>query len=238
MPRFVFKPRNNPRRYRRTASRFIALQRKWKRRRVPLRRKVRNLAKKVNKDIEHRWLDTINYSFSIPGSGGSMEPLGLETISTTPTAGLNNDRLGNKITLKSIYIKGQVITADTHNFMRLILVKTISLNQIVICSDILEPDPASSNPTIYSPYRKESRIKYQVLLDKMYKTQQQAAGSVYPFLLNVDMSYKFKKGLTITYNQAGASVPIYNNVYLLCLSDSALPTHPQFRGAKRLTWIA
>lgn len=235
MPRFVFKRGRNPRR---NARRIIKLQRKWKRRRPTLNRQVQRLKKKVNKDIEHRWLDTINYSFSIPGGGGSIEPLGMELISTTPTAGLNDDRLGNKITLKSIYIKGQVITADTHNFMRLILVKTISLNQIVIASDILQPDAGTSNPTIYSPYRKESRIKYQVLLDKMYKTQQQAAGSVYPFLLNVDMSYKFKKGLTITYNQAGASVPIYNNVYLLCLSDSALPTHPQFRGAKRITWIA
>jgi hypothetical protein len=200
-----------------------------------LNTKVKRISKIVYQDIEHRWDDNIAYSFSIPGAGGDIVPLGLETIIQGDNIG---NRTGNKITLKSLHLKGQVIVADTHNFIRLMLVMVNSLQQIVIPSDILQPDPVSGNPSIYSPYKKESKIKFKVLLDKFYKTQQQAAGSVYPFLQNVDLSYKWKKGKTITYNLPTASSPIYNFPVLCVLSDSAVPGHPQFRGCKRLNWIA
>ncbi len=221
-----------------SAARFLQRRYRFKKK-YKQRRKLNKIAKIVYKDIEHRWQDNINYSEAIPGGGGSGVQIGLDTISTTPTGPLtNDDRLGNKITLKSFYLKGQLIVADTHNFCRLILAEVVSLGQIVVTPDILQPDPITGNPTIYSPYRKESRIKYKILHDKFYKTQTQAAGSVYPFLVNVDLCYKWKKGLTITYNQAAAQQPIYKNVMLFLLSDSAAPGHPQFRGAKRLTWIA
>lgn len=210
-----------------------------RRRRRGLKSKVKKIARIVYKDIEHRWQDDLAYSEAVPGAGGSGVQIGLDTISTQPTGPLtNDDRLGNKITLKKLFLKGQLIVADTHNFCRIILAEVVSLAQIVVTADILEPDPASGNPTIYSPYKKESRIKFKVLKDKFYKLQTQAAGSIYPFLVNVDMSYSWPKGLTITYNQAAAQQPIYKNVMLFFLSDSQAPGHPQFRGAKRLSWIA
>lgn len=222
------------------ARKFVKFQRKYKKRyrRPRLATQVRRLKKQVNKDIEHRWQDDITYNFQIPAAGGTVEDLGLELISTTAGPGLNNDRLGNKITLKSIYIKGQLIVADPRNFVRILLVQTISLDQIVVASDILQPDATSTNPTLYSPYRKESRIKYKVLHDKFYKLQTQAAGATYPAVLNIDMSAKWKAGLTITYNSPAAGVPIYNNVYIVAISDSVATAHPSFRGSKRLNWIA
>lgn len=232
--------RRYTRKRRRFARKFIKFQRKYKKRyRKPnLSTQVRRLKQKVNKDIEHRWSDDITYSFNIPAAGGTVEALGLELISTTAGPGLNNDRLGNKLTLKSIYIKGQLLVADPRNFVRVLLVQTISLDQIVVASDILQPDPSTTNPTLYSPYRKESRIKYKVLHDKFYKLQTQAAGSIYPSVLNIDMSAKWVKGLTITYNSPLAGVPIYSNVYIVAISDSVATAHPSFRGSKRLTWIA
>lgn len=225
-------------RRRRAAKRFVALQRKWRKYRrhsAPLRTQVKRLRKQVNKDIEHRWQDDINFTFSVPAAGGLVQPLGTELIAQGDDVA---DRTGNKINLKSVYIRGQLIVSDSHNFVRLLLVKVVSLNQIVIASDILQPDATTGNPTLYSPFRKESRLKFTVLKDKFYKLQEIAAGSVYPFLLNVDMSYKWKKGLTITYDQVGNSVPIYANIYLIGISDSQIVTHPTFRGSKRLTWIA
>lgn len=204
-------------------------------RRSNLKTKVKRISKIVYQDIEHRWQDDINFSFSIPGAGGDVIPLGLETIIQGDNI---ENRTGNKITLKSLHLKGQIIVADTHNFVRLMLVMVNSLQQIVIPSDILQPDTVSNNPTIYSPYKKESKIKFKVLLDKMYKLQQQAAGSTYPFLQNVDLSYRWKKGHTVTYNLPTASVPIYWFPVLVVLSDSAVPGHPQGRFAKRLNWIA
>lgn len=201
--------------------------------------KLKKLAKEVNKTIEHRWQDDINYSETIPGGGGSGVQIGLDQIATTPSQPLlMDDRLGNKITLKSLYLKGQIIQSDSHNFVRMILAEVTSLGQIVVTADILQPDPITGNPTIYSPYAKDSRIKYHVIHDKLYKTQQQAVGSVYPFLVNFDLSTTWPAGLTITYNSPNNSQPIYKNVMLFLLSDSQSQTHPQFRGAKRLTWIA
>lgn len=235
MPRFMYR-----RRRRLAAKRFVKLQRRWRKKRT-LAKRVRNLTKKVNKDLEYRWQDDIAYTEAVPGAGGSGVQIGLDTISTTPTGPLTNDnRLGNNITLTSFYFKGQIINADpSHNFCRLILAEVISLQQIVITSDILEPDPASGNPTLYSPYKKESRIKYKILLDKFYKLQPVVAGAVYPFIANVDLSYKWKSpGLKITYNQAAAQQPIYKNVMLFLLSDSQVLPHPQIRGAKRIQFVA
>ncbi len=216
------------------------IKRWYKSRRKPskfnrLSRKVAKINKQFNMDLEKRWSDDGNFVFQIPGAGGGVQSIGLDLIAQGDNT---TNRTGNKITLKSLHLKGQCITADSHNFFRILLVQVLSLNQIVVPLDVLEPDATSGNPTIYSPYKKESRIKFRVLLDKFYKTQQQAAGSVYPFLLNVDMSYKWKKGLTITYNAAGQQTPIYNNILLVYISDSQIATHPTFRGFRRTSWIA
>lgn len=198
------------------------------------------MLKSIHSMEEHRWQDDINFTMSIPGAGGDIFPIGLEFINQGDNI---NQRTGNKITLSSLYLKGQMIVADSHNFVRILLVMVNSLNQIIIPSDILQPDTTTTNPTIYSPFRKESKIKFRVLIDKMYKLQQQAAGSVYPEIVNVDLSYNFKtkkdpNGCTITYNQQGNSTPIYWYPLVIAISDSQITTHPAFRGSKRLTWLA
>ncbi len=219
-----------------TIQRFFKRRRRYKKKySVPLKKQLNILKRRVNKDIEHRWSDDGNYVFQVPGAGGTTNTIGLDTIAQGDNF---NNRTGNKITLKSLHLKGQMIVSDSHNFVRIMLVQILSLNQIVIPSDVLQPDATTGNPTIYSPYRKESRIKFNVLRDKFYKLQEVAAGSVYPFLVNVDMSYKWKKGLTITYNQVGNTTPIYNNILVIAISDSQLATHPTFRGFRRTTWIA
>lgn len=211
----------------------------YRRKKKTVAKKLQILSKKVNKDLERRWADNMVWNESLPGAGGQVVQIGLDAIATTPTSVLtNDDRLGMKITLKKLYLKGQIVQADSHNFCRCILVQTMSLNQLVVPADILEPYPTTGQPTIYSPYRKQSAVKYKILLDKFYKLQEQAAGSVYPFLCNFDMSYTWSKGLTVTYNQDAASAPIYTNVVLLLISDSQAITHPQARGAKRLSWVA
>lgn len=212
------------------------IQRRFRRyRRNNTKYQLKKLKRVVYQDIEHRWADDINFTFTIPGNGGAIVNLGLELIHQDDGT---SDRTGNKITLKKLYFKGQVITADSHNFFRCILANISTLGQIIIPSDILQPDTGTNNPTIYSPYRKESRIKYKILFDKTYKTQEQAAGAVYPFLINVDFSYNWKAGQTITYNQPGNSSPIYWYPVLIVISDSQIVTHPTFRGAKRISWIA
>lgn len=212
----------------------MRIQRAFRRRRG-LRSQFKKVKKIVYQDIEHRWIDDMSFTFQIPGAGGDIIPLGLETIVQGDNV---TNRTGNKITLKGLHLKGQVFVADSHNFIRLMLVMVNTLQQIVIPSDILQPDATTNNPTIYSPYKKESKIKFRVLLDKMYKMQQQAAGSVYPEIINVDLSYKWPKGKTITYNLPTATAPIYWFPVVLVLSDSQIVTHPQFRGSKRLTFIA
>lgn len=239
MPR-LYKVGGSAIRRRRRASRLI--QRKWRRYKsrkryslAAVKYKVKRLQRQVNKDIEHRWSDDGNFVFQIPAAGGSVTTVGLDLIAQGDNT---NNRTGNKINLKGLHLKGQMIVADSHNFVRIMLVQVLSLNQIVIVSDVLQPDATTGNPTIYSPYRKESRLKFKVLLDKFYKLQTVAAGSVYPFLVNVDMSYKWPKGLTVTYNDPAQNTPIYNNIMVLAISDSQLATHPTFRGFRRTTWIA
>lgn len=236
MPYYKKPLRLRSRHFRRkfAASRIQRMFRRRKRKRG-LQSQLSKVKKIVYQDIEHRWIDDMSFTFQIPGAGGDVIPLGFENIVQGDNT---NNRTGNKITLKKIHLKGQVFVADTHNFFRLMLVMVNPLNQIVVPSDILQPDATTTNPTIYSPYRKESKIKYRVLLDKTYKLQQQAAGSVYPEIINFDMSYKWPKGKSITYNQSGASQPIYWFPVLVVLSDSQLQTHPQGRSALRISFVA
>lgn len=202
-----------------------------------LAKKVAKLNSKVNKIIEKRWNENGTYTFSIPGAGGAVETIGLDLIAQGDTV---SSRTGDKITLTKLDLRGQLVVADTHNFVRLVLVQVLSLNQIVIPSDVLQPDAVTNNPTLYSPYTKDSRIKFDIIHDKFYKLQQQAAGAVYPEIVNVDLSYTWKNGLTITYpsQTAGNVTPIYNNIVLLVLSDSQVAGHPSFRGFRRTQWIA
>lgn len=232
-----------PRQYRgkkyRAASKLQALFRGRRARKKTTAAKLKKLARKVNQDIEHRWADNSNFNFQIPSAGGDVIDLGTELIATTPTVpNGTDDRLGKKITLKKLYVKGQITVADSRNMCRILLVKATSLNQIIIASDILQGNSVNNQPSIYSPYKKESRIKFKVLFDKIYKLQEQAAGSVYPKLLNVDFSWKFKSGMTITYNVDTNSYPIYQDIKIVCISDSTQVAHPRFAGFKRLSWIA
>lgn len=236
MPRFTGA--NRRRRRWRAAKKIQDKFRRYRSRRGKLQKQITVLRRKVYKIIEHRWQDIYNYSDSF-GQAGLIKKVGLENIALTPTsANLQDNRIGNKITLQSIYLKGQLAVGDTRNFCRIGLIKVLNLNQAVNISDILQPQFGSVLPTIYSPYRKESPIKFQVLHDKFYKLQAQAAGSTYPSVVNFDLSYKWKKGLTVTYLQDTASDPIYNSIFLFAISDSTLAPHPSFRSFKRLSWIA
>lgn len=231
-----------PRKYRgkkyRAASKLQALFRGRRARKKTTAAKLKTLAKKVNKDIEHRWSQG-NFSFQIPASGGDVIDLGTESIATTPTLPNGTDnRLGKRITLKRLFLKGQLLVADSRNFIRILLVRATSLQQIIIASDVLEPDPISGNPSLYSPYRKESKIKFKVLYDKFYKTQTQAAGAVYPAVVNCDLSFTWKSGMSLTYNLDTVQPPIYGDIKLIVISDSTAVSHPSFRGYKRLSWIA
>lgn len=209
-----------------------------RRRKRNLAKKVRRLAKKVNSTIERRWQDVHNFGGSF-GVSGIVKKLGLENIAITPSASnLEDNRIGNKITLTSIYFKGQLAVSDSHNFCRMMLVRVLNLATTVDINDILEPAFGSVLPTLYSPYRKDSPIKFKILHDKFYKLQSQAAGSVYPSIVNFDLSYRWKSGMSVTYLQDTASDPIYGAIYLVALSDSSAVPNPSFRSFKRLSWIA
>lgn len=236
MPRFTGA--NRRRRRWRAAKKIQDRFRKYRRRRGRLQKQITVLRRKVYKITEHRWQDKYNYSDSF-GAGGLIKKVGLELIALQPSsANLQDNRLGNKITLQSIYLKGQIAVGDVRNFCRIGLVRVLNLAQAVNIDDILQPQFGSVLPTIYSPYRKDSPIKFKILHDKFYKTQQQAAGSTYPSVVNFDLSYKWKKGLTVTYLQDTASDPIYNSIFLFAISDSTGIPHPSFRSFKRLSWIA
>lgn len=229
-----------PRTYRGKKYRAASKIQGWfrKRRKKNLAKKVKTLAKKVNSNIEHRWQDVHNFTDSF-GVAGLVKKIGLENIAVTPSSSnLEDNRIGNKITLKRVYLKGQLAVSDSHNFCRMLLVRVTNMSQLVSVSDILEPAFGSVLPTIYSPYRKDSTIKYKILHDKFYKLQQKSAGSTYPDIVNFDLSYTWKSGLTITYLQDTASDPIYGQIYLVCISDSSSIPHPSFRSFKRLSWIA
>lgn len=161
-----------------------------------MKKRVTKLEKALTplvKTFEQRFGDYISNSQAVPLSGfvndlGNMCPT-LQAGGNAITNG--NVRLGDKITLKSISIKGEItvgfgVAGDTDNRMRILLVHfpeyTQGLSNTVLIQKVLQMydggatgSPIPAYAAQYSPYKNVITIqntvpmdKYRVLYDKQF----------------------------------------------------------------------
>lgn len=232
------------RRRRLAAKRFVRLQRRYKKRRRPL---VRRINQKVNKLIRSTktFFDT-TFSNNIT-TFGSFYDVGLSGLINGTGEG---ERAGDKITLTSIQIKLRLsvlntalVNSDAFNNVRLILVhlpQPVQTGNPIATLDILETNDWNSF------YKKRGKIKYKILMDKIYYMDNQGFGSgaasnpiwtpVTSHQKLCNYTHKFGKGgLTITYTQNQSTV-ISNDLALFMISDSSIPGHPAAVGTVRMNF--
>lgn len=231
MPQFMYRTRR-----RRTAKKFVKLQRRFKK-----RRKQNNINKKVYKLINAQKTFQDMYLNIAPSASGLIQDLGLVTIIEGTATG---NRQGDKIELKSINIKTfcyvlntALANADAYNNIRIIL---FSIPQPVVAGVGLNVTDIIQDLDVLSHYKKDSPVKFKILHDVLYYLDNQQLGGTPRWNSNVTHQKRyFKKlnfptGLPVTYNTTGDVIK--NNVMMLAISDSGLVPHPIIEGRIRLTF--
>lgn len=204
---------------------------------------LNSLKEKVYNNLQPCWLDT--QQTMSPGAGGTVFPdfCGLQQI---PQGDDHDNRQGNKIAVKQIHLKGllSVAIGDIFNQYRFIIFSTPdNPTTTPAVSDILETSD------LFSFYKKNSPIKFQVHWDKTYQMSNVLAsvgtvaptelnGCPYPNYIHVDKKIKIRdrfsktKGpLSVWYRGPTNGQPIKNAIYCLVISDSIsqVPSgHPSF----------
>lgn len=183
---------------------------------------------------------------------------------TTASAQNGTVRLGDKITLTSMRIKGEVracdsnsATAERTNIVRFILVKfkesVVALTNAEICSAVLQQYPTvtggalSSVDSMYSSYKNVIDINnslpmmnYQVLRDQTYRLtnpQNATASGAEQWRRGFQFEKFWKKGLVQQYSKPLSDQPDINQVVLICLSDSTVAPHPDMTLVSRAKYM-
>jgi len=230
------------------------IQRKWRARRKyrqyrkkkPLYSKVKSLQKIVYNNLQPGWKDTFQPPVAV-GAGGDItgDFCGLENIAQGTG---HDDRIGNKIVLKKIHLKGniQVARGDIYNELRVIIFSLPDVCTTVppTILDILEMGD------LYSFYKKDSKIKYKIHYDKTWQLSNPYAevgtvtpvglnGMCYPNYIHWETTLNFPKGHPVWYGSAGVGTPTKGGLYMLRISDSlsAIPSgHPTIAAYCRMTY--
>lgn len=170
-------------------------------------------------------------------------------------------RLGDKITLKSIHLKGEVRatdsslpTAEKTNVIRLICVQfpdsVVGNTGAEICSKVLQQYPSvtpsvyTSVDSMYSSYKNVIDLqnnlpmqKYKVLHDKTYLLTNPNFSLDQRYREKFDIKLKFKKGLVMQYDKFGSDAPSLNQIVFIAISDSTIAPHPDMTLISRVKYM-
>lgn len=208
-------------------------------RRYGLYTKVKRIQKKIYQDSDNRWKDSWWTSQSMPSTGLITDIALLGTIIQGDNI---NERAGNKITLKSLYLSFNFLASDAYNNMRIILFSvpcsqagTLPTIDQILASVSTVP---IALPGVHSPYTKNSTLEFKIIFDKKFTLQRQQAGAVKPTSKWLTIRHKFKKngGHPVHYETGTATSPVKGNIYLLAVSDSQAPPHPSYTCYSRLNY--
>ena len=233
-----FKPKG----YR--GSRMIRYQPTRRKYNSSVRAQMKRLKKTVYNNLQNNWIDTVQSPIGIT-AGGTIYP-NFCSLLDIEKGDDHDDRIGERISLKNVSIKGQFrcSSTDIFNEMRIIIFSVknpnTNPNQVVV-SDILQ------NADLYSHYKKNSKVKYRILLDKHFACSNPRAqvglpavnlnGCPYKDFIHWETKINLK-GMKTTFREGSTQG---NNVqtgglYMLLISDSLAPSNPTFGYQSRLTF--
>lgn len=155
----------------------------------------------------------------------------MQQVSGIAQGDTDSDRTGDRVMLKKIYLRWNLVGYDTYNFVRFMVFQWKPDNLISpIPGDILLPG-SSGAIDFTSQYNHDKRQMYKIMYDKVLTTVgdgSQTSLTVYPYQSNF-IHYN-KKTLIIPNKQlqydGGSSTIGTNQIYVMAVSDSLVPTHP------------
>ena len=213
--------------------RLYAKGRKQKASRRPMRSisKLRKDVTSLKNQVERKSVDHVLHWTALPST------LSVQDFNDTISQGTaNNQRVGNKITAKSLQIKAQFkignssITAnDSYNQVRMIIIRyeTDDPSSTPLIDDILEhTDTNSPEELMCSMYKRDSNYRFNVLYDKvhnLYWGNNSGGSGGGPRLKIVNFKHNCKDR-SIRFNSSGNPTTKYTALFI---SDSGVSTHPE-----------
>ena len=203
---------------------------------------------------------SLSHATSAAWSMSSLCPTLQSNNGPSGAISLGTVRLGDKITLKSLSIRGEVrgtSGSELDSRVRILLVKfkeyDPGTSAAILTSQVLQQYPTTTGSypsnlsTIYSSYKNvidtantADLVKYQVLYDKVFNMQDKSvapsnAQNCWRYKFNIN--HKFKKGLVCQYGKVLSDEPELNNIVLIMISDSSVAPHPQTNFVSRFKYM-
>lgn len=241
------------------------------------KKKSSNMKKRISKLEEQiepiiKTFEQRQYDYTTPAGGvalsyvtsqmfhmGSLCPTLQNNTTGQPAISEGTVRLGDKITLMSIDIRGELratIASEVDSRVRLLLVRFPEWNNqgaATATAQVLQQYPTTTggptDPVVaqFSQYKNvvstintADLTKYQVLYDKQFQMQDVNSASTnnqncWRFKFNIKK--RFKRGLVCQYSKALTDTPEINNIVLIALSDSSVTPHPQICFSSRFKYM-
>ena len=196
-----------------------------------LHEKVAKLEQLIYPGIDWKTKDTKAIAANIPNTPYQNYPM----LAIGQGSG-NNQRTGDKVSLRHGTLYLSLTRGDTSNIIRVLLVKTPS-STFAGLSDVLEYHDVSTDGDLVfsSPYQTiatNSEQTYQVLFDKVYQLKNDMSTVVDKIKLKLP-----KKGISCDFVGTSVVQPNNYNVSLLIISDSTAAPHPKASYVMRWKYI-
>lgn len=187
------------------------------------------IKKEVSKQIaissEKKYYDRIFNNTSLLNTGQTINLLA--TIARGTSA---NERVGDKINITSVQLRGEFEVGDATNTVRMIVFQWYKDPNAAfnVVTDVLDNAAVSGGNGVFSPYNYNSSGTYQVLYDKIYRLDNQGPQSAI-------FDFKIKKipKRKVTFLNA-SNQPIDNSIIVLFISDSGATPNPTFNFVSRV----
>lgn len=205
-------------------------RRRGPKRRRTFRRKFRRGGNRVTKRYVHKAIDrNIERKFTVFTRSGDVGPspgLPFDLLQTT-TGTTDQQRIGDRIKLKSIRIRGNVqlpsAGADDFNLIRIYIVQWYRCAGSTL-QDYTNQCFENDTPSPYEIYNHDRRLQYRFLYDKVFKLVSGENSRI--LFWKKTITRGFKRDIQYA---AIASTPMgggSNGIFLGMVSDSSVIPHP------------
>lgn len=190
---------------------------------VKVDRKVETLKRKVKSEQEIRYLDG-SFAGTYPNTGV------ITLINPTIMGDTVQNREGNMAVFKKIKLKGNMVSADPTNIVRLMLVVDFQANGAApLLGDILD----SIGAPVFA-YRNKANIKrFSILYDRYYSVVQDNPQKLWAINVSTNIKTNYSLGNTGTISDISRGA-----IYFVIVTDSSLASHPALNVQYRLKFAA
>lgn len=185
----------------------------------------------INAQFEKHYYDGQQVNFPVDWNSSIYK------LTATSQGDTDSTRSGDRITIKSLQLRGTLTVADTHNIMRIIIFQYLGDDAVAVptSGQVLEAPYYGTYNHVNSPYAKDFvGYKTIVLWDSTYVLNQDNQAKQFQIMLTA-ANFRKKAKPYIQY-QGGTSNGV-GNIYLMAVSDSGAATHPSLSFASRLRYI-